>query len=186
MTLGIGPRLISSGEVEVLDVPLLATQSLLLTLVLANHCTSESGLHNPYRQALFAFTNSQGNYVHAGRPKHECVHSAEDSDSNQAIATFKTDYTAFYDVLCNTLKEDQTTLLLYLLMHRNSSIKAFVMSRTNVDQLVVPLLKILYHAQEKNSHHIYMALIILLILSEDDSFNRAVHEIVSPFIHLFA
>ncbi|ELU06913.1 hypothetical protein CAPTEDRAFT_6632 [Capitella teleta] len=177
MTLGIGPRLISSGEVEVLDVPLLATQSLLLTLVLANHCTSESGLHNPYRQALFAFTNSQGNYVHAGRPKHECVHSAEDSDSNQAIATFKTDYTAFYDVLCNTLKEDQTTLLLYLLMHRNSSIKAFVMSRTNVDQLVVPLLKILYHAQEKNSHHIYMALIILLILSEDDSFNRAVHEI---------
>ena len=44
---------------------------------------------------------------------------------------------------------------------------------------VMPLLKILYHAQDKNSHHIYMALIILLVLSEDDVFNKAVHEIVS-------
>lgn len=43
----------------------------------------------------------------------------------------------------------------------------------------MPLLKILYNAQDKNSHHIYMALIILLILSEDDVFNKAVHEIVS-------
>ena len=44
---------------------------------------------------------------------------------------------------------------------------------------VMPLLRILYHAQDKNSHHIYMALIILLVLSEDDVFNKAVHEIVS-------
>jgi len=43
----------------------------------------------------------------------------------------------------------------------------------------MPLLKILYYAQERNSHHIYMALIILLVLSEDDVFNKAVHEIVS-------
>jgi hypothetical protein len=60
MTLGIGPRLMPQGEVEDLDIPLLATQSLLLTLVLANHCTSDSGLSNPYRQALFSFNNAQG------------------------------------------------------------------------------------------------------------------------------
>ncbi len=42
----------------------------------------------------------------------------------------------------------------------------------------MPLLKVLYHAQEKNSHHIYMALIILLVLSEDDCFSKAVHEMV--------
>ena len=50
---------------------------------------------------------------------------------------------------------------------------------------VMPLLKILYHAQDKNSHHIYMALIILLVLSEDDVFNKAVHEIVSLSSFLF-
>ena len=43
----------------------------------------------------------------------------------------------------------------------------------------MPILKILYNAQDRNSHHIYMALIILLVLSEDDVFNKAVHEIVS-------
>ena len=43
----------------------------------------------------------------------------------------------------------------------------------------MPILKILYHAPEKNSHHIYMALIVLLILSEDEVFDKAVHEIVS-------
>ncbi len=46
----------------------------------------------------------------------------------------------------------------------------------------MPILKILYHAPEKNSHHIYMALIVLLVLSEDDFFNKAVHEIVSSLI----
>ena len=43
----------------------------------------------------------------------------------------------------------------------------------------MPILKILYHAPEKNSHHIYMALIVLLILSEHEVFDNAVNEIVS-------
>lgn len=50
----------------------------------------------------------------------------------------------------------------------------------------MPILKILYHAPEKNSHHIYMALIVLLILSEDEVFDKAVHEIVSIFVNAFA
>lgn len=49
---------------------------------------------------------------------------------------------------------------------------------------VMPLLHILYQAQERNSHHIYMALIILLVLSEDEVFNKAVHEIVSYLLGL--
>ena len=44
----------------------------------------------------------------------------------------------------------------------------------------MPILKILYAAQERNSHHIYMALIVLLVLSEDSFFNKAVHETVGP------
>jgi hypothetical protein len=44
---------------EVSESPL-ANQALLLVLVLSNHCTSEKNLHNPYRQALFSCTNSQG------------------------------------------------------------------------------------------------------------------------------
>ena len=41
---------------------LLAWQSCHLLLVLVNHCTSES-LYNPYRLALFHFTDTQGKHL---------------------------------------------------------------------------------------------------------------------------
>ena len=44
---------------------------------------------------------------------------------------------------------------------------------------VMPILKLLYNADNHNAHHIYMSLIILLILSQDDNFNKSVHELVS-------
>lgn len=46
----------------------------------------------------------------------------------------------------------------------------------------MPILKVIFTAPERNSHHIYMALIILLILSEDDIFNKTIHNIVSSRI----
>uniref|UniRef100_A0A0L8GD18 Dymeclin n=1 Tax=Octopus bimaculoides TaxID=37653 RepID=A0A0L8GD18_OCTBM len=103
----------------------------------------------------------------------------------EAVATFKLDFSKLYNTLCETLRDDQTTLLLYLLLHRNPHMKAFILSRTNIDSLVMPILQILYHAQDKNSHHIYMALIILLILSEDDVFNRAIHDVTIKHVPWF-
>jgi hypothetical protein len=47
---------------EVPESPL-ANQALLLVLVLVNHCTGDKTLHNPYRQALFSCSNSQGTEV---------------------------------------------------------------------------------------------------------------------------
>jgi len=141
---------------------LLANQSLLLVLVLTNHCTNEKSVHNPYRQALCSFTNSL---------------EASGSSPTQAVATFKLDYSGLFTTLSQTIKDDQTTLLLYLLLHRNQNFRFYILSRADVEELILPILKILYQAQDKNSHHIYMALIILLILSEDDLFNKAIHDI---------
>ena len=42
----------------------------------------------------------------------------------------------------------------------------------------MPILKLLYNADNHNAHHIYMSLIILLILSQDENFNKSVHELV--------
>ena len=39
------------------DSSLMANQSLLLLLVLVNHCTQDKKKINPYRHALFYFTN---------------------------------------------------------------------------------------------------------------------------------
>ncbi|XP_069703683.1 dymeclin isoform X2 [Periplaneta americana] len=140
---------------EVLEAPL-ANQALLLVLVLANHCTTDKNLHNPYRQALFSCSNS--------------------ATPTRAAATFKLDLGRLYVTLCQAPSCDQTTLLLYLLLHRNRHVKTFILARTDLELLVVPILKTLYHAPDSNSHHIYMSLIILLILSEDDLFNKTVHE----------
>ncbi|XP_049955035.1 dymeclin isoform X1 [Schistocerca serialis cubense] len=141
----------------------LANQSVLLILVLANHCTSDKNLHNPYRQALFSFSNSEGNV---------------EITPTRAASTFKIDMSQLYKTLSTAVSSDQTTLLLYLLVHRNPHVRTYILACSDIEQLVIPILKTLYHAPNSNSHHIYMSLIILLILSEDDLFNKAVHEMV--------
>lgn len=138
----------------------LARLSLLLILVLTNHSTNKL---NPYREALFNCIDVQNNY----------------ESGDRMITGFKIEFQRLFDVLCQQQNEDQATLLLYLLIHKNSRFKIYVLSRTSdLHLLVVPVLRILYTSPERSSHHIYMALIILLILSEDSLFNDAVHDIM--------
>ena len=60
----------------------------------------------------------------------------DDSSPTLSVATFKMDASAVYKAICDTMRDDQVTLLLYLLLHRNQFFKSFVLSRTNIDQLV--------------------------------------------------
>lgn len=80
--------------------------------------------------------------------------------------------------MCKIVTVDQATLLLYLLLHRNQRFYRFAMAQENLQQLVIPILQTLYNAPDSTSHHIYMTLIVLLILSEDEGFNKSVHQIV--------
>ncbi|KAJ8970965.1 hypothetical protein NQ317_012642 [Molorchus minor] len=116
---------------------------------------------NPYRSSLFSCLNSQDN---------------SPIPPTKTSSLFKIDFNMLYLVLCKKVSGDAATLLLYLLLHRNSSFKHYVLGREDLDQLIIPILKTLYNATNNNSHHIYMSLIILLILSEDESFNKMVHE----------
>jgi len=138
----------------------LARLSLLLILILTNHSSNKL---NPYREALFNCIDVQNNY----------------ESGDHMVTGFKIEFPRLFDVLCQQQNEDQATLLLYLLIHKNPQFKIYVLSRTSdLHLLVVPLLRILYTSAERSSHHIYMALIILLILSEDSLFNDAVHDIM--------
>uniref|UniRef100_A0A1Q3F6N5 Dymeclin n=1 Tax=Culex tarsalis TaxID=7177 RepID=A0A1Q3F6N5_CULTA len=141
----------------------LANQSLLLILILTNHNTTKD---NPYRASLFGCADSQGG-AEAAAAKEE-----------PAPVTFKIDFSSLYNTLCRIVTIDQTTLLLYLLLHRNQRFYKYVMAQQNLQQLVIPILQTLYNAPDSTSHHIYMSLIVLLILSEDDNFNKSVHEII--------
>lgn len=139
----------------------LANQSLLLILILTNHYTTKD---NPYRVSLFGCADSQG--------------GGADSGKDEPPVTFKIDFSSLYNTLCRIVTIDQTTLLLYLLLHRNQRFYKYVMAQPNLQQLVIPILQTLYNAPDSTSHHIYMSLIVLLILSEDDNFNKSVHEII--------
>ncbi|XP_044746620.1 dymeclin [Coccinella septempunctata] len=139
------------------EVPL-ASQSLLLVLVLVHHWTTHT---NPYRSSLFSCANYEDNTP---------ILPTKDG------TLFKLDFSSFYETLCKRASGEAETLLLYLLLHRNSNFKKYLLSRLDIEQLVIPILKTLYNAPTSNSHHIYMSLIILLILSEDDSFNKTIHE----------
>lgn len=140
----------------------LANQSLLLILILTNHNADDSVeiQNNPYRYSLFNCSNSTD------------LVRADD------VGSFKIDYSILYQAICRITHLDQTTLLLYSLLHRNERFYKYVMSQPNLQELVIPILQILYNAPDSSSHHIYMSLIVLLILSEDDGFNKSVHEIM--------
>ncbi|NXT64314.1 DYM protein, partial [Chaetops frenatus] len=162
---GVGSK--ASAQLE--QCSPLASQSLLLLLVLAN-LTDAPDTPNPYRQAIMSFKNTQDNTAFSSSNPH----------------AFQINFNSLYTALCEQQKSDQATLLLYMLLHQNSNVRTYVLARTDIENLVLPILEILYHVEERNSHHVYMALIILLILTEDDGFNRSIHEVILRNITWYA
>ncbi|XP_051019623.1 dymeclin isoform X2 [Acomys russatus] len=139
----------------------LANQSLLLLLVLVN-LTDAPDIPNPYRQAVTSFRNTQDSSPFPSSSPH----------------AFQINFNSLYTALCEQQTSDQATLLLYTLLHQNGNVRTYMLARTDMENLVLPILEILYHVEKRNSHHVYMALIILLILTEDDGFNRSIHEVI--------
>jgi len=161
LTLGYG----GGGAEGGVDTPL-ADTSLALLLLLTNHATDPATSPNPYREALFSFGNAGGGGA------------VEEGGSD---CLFRVEFPALYTCLAATLHTEEATLLLYLLLHRNTQFRNFVLAGSDIEQLVIPILQTLYtctvSSEQSNNHHIYMSLIILLIASEEDLFNQTVHSI---------
>jgi hypothetical protein len=60
LTLGYGSVAAQPSEAEAVATKPLADFSLLMLLILTNHCTDSTTLKNPYRSVLFTCTNSYG------------------------------------------------------------------------------------------------------------------------------
>uniref|UniRef100_A0A1B6CTK8 Dymeclin n=2 Tax=Clastoptera arizonana TaxID=38151 RepID=A0A1B6CTK8_9HEMI len=104
-----------------------------------------------------------------------CTSSATKNVYRETISTFSGDMGLLLNVICQTLHREETTLFLYHLIHCNSSFKTYLLSRSDIESLVVPMLKSVYHVPDNNCHHMYMSLINLLILTEDQLFNKTLH-----------
>ncbi|XP_060808687.1 dymeclin [Amyelois transitella] len=143
-----------------------ANQSCLLLLALANHCMNDDNL---YRKALLCCEDT--NETSATTPQRE-------TNSVTQITPPKVDMNALHKALCATAGCEHSTLLLYLMLHSCKAYKRHVSADPHIENLIVPILQVLYNAPDSNSHHIYMSLIVLLILTEDDALIKNVHLIM--------
>lgn len=124
---------------------------------------------NPFCQALNSARDTEFDIV--------------DLESNaEGNSMTRIPFAALYDTLGLCLKEESSVLLLYSLVHGNPAFLEYVLVRTDIDTLLMPLLEMLYDAPRKTSKQIYMLLIILLILSQDASFNASIHKLLLPAV----
>ncbi|XP_076924201.1 uncharacterized protein LOC143586561 [Bidens hawaiensis] len=91
-------------------------------------------------------------------------------------------FPSLFDTLGMCLTDETAVLLLYALVHGNSAFLEYVLVRTDIDTLLMPLLETLYDTSRRTSNQIYMVLIILLILSQDASFNATIHKLILPSV----
>ncbi|KAL3507826.1 hypothetical protein ACH5RR_033208 [Cinchona calisaya] len=91
-------------------------------------------------------------------------------------------FASLFDTLGMYLADERSVLLLYSMVHGNSAFLEYVLVRTDLDTLLMPMLETLYNASRRTSNQIYMVLIILLILSQDSSFNASIHKLMLPSV----
>ncbi|CAA6658509.1 unnamed protein product [Spirodela intermedia] len=91
-------------------------------------------------------------------------------------------FASLFDTLGMCLSDENSALLLYSLVYGNSDFLEYVFVRTDLDTLLMPILETLYNASRRTSNQIYMLLIILLVLSQDSSFNASIHKLVLPSV----
>ncbi|KAL9240845.1 hypothetical protein vseg_015021 [Gypsophila vaccaria] len=89
-------------------------------------------------------------------------------------------FASLYDTLGMCLADEAAALLLYSLVQGNADFLEYILVRTDLDTLLMPMLEILYNAPKTTSNQIYMLLIILLILSQDSTFNASIHKLMLP------
>ncbi|KAI9026284.1 Dymeclin [Hyaloraphidium curvatum] len=85
-----------------------------------------------------------------------------------------------YSVLCRAIESnEETSLLLYLLLYLNEQFRSFLLSTSEPEALLLPLAKTLYSTISLNPSysHLYMLLIILLLFSQDDVFAGRCYQI---------
>jgi len=66
-------------------------------------------------------------------------------------------------------------LLTYTLIHKNKSFSQYLFSKSDLEDLVIPLLRSLYTTKNLASNHASVLLILLLLLTQDGGFCGAAH-----------
>ncbi|XP_031505710.1 uncharacterized protein LOC116267969 isoform X2 [Nymphaea colorata] len=171
----------------------LADNSLLILLILI-HYRKRINADNSSLEKIEAINNANGclkvdsffdenSYCRALENARDVEFDLVDVESDaQSGPVVRLPFASLFDTLGLYLFDESSVLLLYSLVHGNSNFLEYVLVRTDLDTLLMPVLEMLYDASKRTSNQIYMLLIILLILSQDSSFNASIHKLILPSV----
>ncbi|KAI8645737.1 Dyggve-Melchior-Clausen syndrome protein-domain-containing protein [Parasitella parasitica] len=97
-------------------------------------------------------------------------------DRKMHLISFK----ELFEIFSKSIQVEERMLLFYLILVENESFRVYVLSRTDQETIYLPILKLIYESMEgtANFSQIYILMVILLILSQDDVNNEAIQKIV--------
>ncbi|CEP19899.1 hypothetical protein [Parasitella parasitica] len=150
------------------DTVPVADRSLLLLLLLGTQPVSEeknTEWNKSYRAAISNLSD------------HNVVSSDVDGcDRKMHLISFKD----LFEIFSKSIQVEERMLLFYLILVENESFRVYVLSRTDQETIYLPILKLIYESMEgaTNFSQIYILMVILLILSQDNVNNEAIQKIV--------
>ena len=102
---------------------------------LTQHVYPQESLKNPYRSALF---RCAGMIKKSGDDKEEKEAVAAPDGVNGTSSeevSFRIDFSRLFATLSSTLSSDESTLLLYLLLHQNAEFRSHVLASSDVEKV---------------------------------------------------
>jgi len=81
-----------------------------------------------------------------------------------------------YNRLAKSMQDERGTIMLYTFIQHVHPFRDYALVRSDLETLLLPILQQVYDVPTSSQSQIYLLSIILLILSQDASFNRDVHK----------
>ncbi|KAL7330192.1 hypothetical protein PS15p_205168 [Mucor circinelloides] len=155
----------TSSDADTMPV---ADRSLLLLLLLGTQSGSEEKNAEWNKSYRFAIANLSDHHVISS--------DIDGCDRKMHLISFKD----LFEIFSTSIQVEERMLLFYLILVENEPFRMYVLSRTDQETIYLPILKLIYESMEgkTNFSQIYILMVILLILSQDDVNNEAIQKII--------
>lgn len=70
---------------------------------------------------------------------------------------FQINFNSLYTALCEQQRSDQATLLLYTLLHQNANMRTYMLSRTDMDNLVGVIAAVAVVVQKMQTNELFLS-----------------------------
>ncbi|KAI7898688.1 Dymeclin [Cokeromyces recurvatus] len=150
------------------DASPVADRSLLILLLLGSQPAKNDNSEwtKSYRLAI------------ANLSDHHVISSDIDGcDRKMHLISFKN----LFQIFSKSLHSEEKMLLFYLILVENEAFRVYVLSRIDQETIFLPMLKLIYESMEAGKtrySQVYILMVIILILSQDDVNNEAIQKII--------